>query len=114
MDETTDVSNHEQATIVLCHVIDNMEVSEELIGMYQFPSIDSKTLADLAKDALCRCNLPLSKLRGQHYDGANAMHGAKFGVAARIRAEEPCVLNTHCYDNSINLTACDAIRGTQS
>ena len=50
MDETTDVSNHEQTTIVLRHVTDKMEVLEELIGMYQVPSIDFKTLAQVAKD----------------------------------------------------------------
>ena len=113
MDETTDVSNHEQATIVLRHVTNKMEVLEEFIGMYQVPSIDSKTLAEVAKDALCRCNLPLNKLRGQCYDGASAMRGAKSGVAARILAEEPRALCTHCYGHSINLAACDAIRGTK-
>ena len=66
-----------------------------MIGMYQVPSIDSKTLAEVAKDALCRCNLPLSKLRGQCHDGASAMCGAKSGVAARILAEEDRTLSTH-------------------
>ena len=45
MDETADVSNHEQATIVWCHVTNNMEVLEELIGMYQVLNINSETLA---------------------------------------------------------------------
>lgn len=113
MVETTDVSNHEQATIVLCHVTNKMEVLEELIGMYQVPRIDSKTLTEVAKDTLWRCNLPLSKLRGKCYDGASAMCGAKSGVAARILAKEPCALYTHCYNHSINFAACDAIRGTK-
>ena len=113
MDETIDVPNHEQTKIVLRHVSDKMEVLEELIGMYQVPSIDSETLTEVAKDALCRCNLPLSKLRGQCHDGASAMRGAKSGVAKRILAEEPRTLYTHCYGHSINLAACDAIRGTK-
>ena len=50
MDETTDISNHEYGAIVLHHVTDKMEVLEELIGMYQVPSIDFKTLAQVAKD----------------------------------------------------------------
>ena len=111
MDEMTDISNHEQATIVLHHITDNMEVLEELIGMYQVPSIGSETLAKVAKDALCRCNLPLSKLRGQCYDGASAMRGANSGIATRILAKEPRALYTHCYGHPINLAACDAIRG---
>lgn len=86
-----------------------MEVLEEQIGLYQVPSIDSKTLAEVAKDALCRCNLPLCKLRGQCYDGASAMRGAKSGVSARILAKEPRALYTHCYGHSINLASCDAL-----
>ena len=110
MDETTDVSNHEQANniyIVFRHVTNNME---ELIGMYQVSNINSETVA---MDALCRCNLPLSKLRGQCYDGASVMCGAKSGVATRILAEEPRAQYTHCYGHFINLAACDAIRRTK-
>lgn len=113
MDEATDISNRQQVTIVLRHVTNNMEVLEELIGMYQVPSIDSETLTKVAKDTLCRCNLSLNKLRGQCYDGASTMRGAKSGVAARILAEEPRALYTHCYGHSINLAACDAIKGTK-
>ena len=113
MDETTDVSNREQATIVLRHVTNEMEVLEEFIGLYQVPAIDSDTLTEVVKDALCRCNLPLCKLRGQCYDGASAMRGAKSGVVTRILAEEPRALYTHCYGHSINLAACDAIKGTK-
>jgi len=43
--------------------------------MYQVPSIDAATLTETTKDALCRMNLPLSKLRGQCYDGASSMRG---------------------------------------
>jgi len=39
------------------------------------PSIDAKTLTAATKDTLCRMNLPLSKVRGQCYDGASAMSG---------------------------------------
>ena len=76
----------------------------------KFPTL---TLANVAMDALCRCNLPLSKLRGQCYDGASAMRGAKSDVATRILAEEPRALYTHCYGHSINLAAGDAIRRTK-
>lgn len=113
MDETTDVSNREQAVIVMRHVTCEMEVLEEFIGLYQVPAIDSKTLTEVVKDSLSRCNLPLSKLRGQCYDGASAMCGTKSGVATRILAEEPRALYTHCYGHSINLAACDAIKGTK-
>ena len=41
------------------------------------------------------------------------MCGTKSGVATRILAEEPRALYTHCYGHSINLAACDAIKGTK-
>lgn len=90
MDETTDISNREQVPIVLRHVTDKMEVLEELIGMYQVPGIVFETLTRVAKDALCRCNLPLSKLSGQCYDGASAIRGAKSGVIIII-----IIIRTH-------------------
>ena len=55
-------------------------------------------------------NLPLSKLRGQCYDGASAMSGAKSGVAMKIREEEPRAVYTHCYGHSVNLAICDAVK----
>ncbi len=61
-------------------------------------------------DTLCRMNLPVSKLRGQCYDGASAVSGAKSGVAKRIQEEEPRAVYTHCYGHSINLAVCDAVK----
>ncbi len=43
-----DISNREQATIVLRHVTNKMEVLE-FIGLYQVPAIDSETLAKVAR-----------------------------------------------------------------
>ena len=59
---------------------------------------------------LLRLNLALSKVRGQCYDGASAMSGAKSGVAARVRAEEPRAVFTHSYGHSLNLACADTIR----
>jgi len=96
MDETTDVSNNEQSVIIFRWVSEDFEVNEEFLGVYQVPSIDAETLTAAAKDTLCRMNLPLSKVRGQCYDGASAMSGPKSGVAKRIQNEEPRAVYTHC------------------
>ena len=110
MDETTDISNNEQTTIVIRWVADNLEVHEEFLGLYHVPSIDAHTLTTVAKDTLVRMNLPLSKLHGQCYDGASTMRGARSGVATRIYEEEPRAVYTHCYGHSINLAASDAVK----
>jgi len=67
-------------------------------------------LTKVAKDVLCRFNLPIFKLRGQCYDGASAMRGVNSGVAKQICDEEPRALYTHCYGHSINLAVNDVIK----
>ena len=86
LDETTDVSNHEQAVIVLQRVTNDLEV---FVGLYYVSSIDSEMLTKVAKDVICRFNLPMSKLCRQCYDGALAMRGIRSGVAEQICDEEP-------------------------
>ena len=39
-------------------------MSEKFVGLYRVPSIHAATLITVAKDALCRLNVPLSKLVG--------------------------------------------------
>ena len=113
MDEATDISNNEQTTIVIRCVSEDLEVHEEFLGLYHVPSIDAVTLTAVAKDALVRMNLSVSKLRGQCYDGASTMRGARSGVAKRILDEEPRAVYTHCYGHSINLAASDAVKQTK-
>lgn len=69
IDETTDITNEEQVTIVMRRIDDDFEVYEEFLGLYVVPSIDAAHLFSIIKDYLLRFNLPLSKLRGQCYDG---------------------------------------------
>ena len=111
-DETTDSSNFEQVTIVLRRVTEDFQVHEEFIGLYKVPSVDAKTHTVTIKDTLTRLNLPLAKVRGQCYDGASAMSGAKSGVAKQIQDLEPRAVFTHCYGHSLNLAASDSIKSS--
>ena len=109
-DETTDASNKEKVVIVLRYVDNNDFSVEDFIGLYCVPSIESDTLVAVLKDTLSRLNLPLSKVRGQCYDGASNMSGIRNGVAAQINKEEPRAVYTNCYGHSLNLAAADAIK----
>ena len=84
-------------------------VNEDFLGVYNIPTVDAATLTMAAKDALCRMNIPLSKLRGQCYDGASPVSGAKSGIAKRTQ-EEPRAVYTHCYGHSINIAICDTVK----
>ena len=113
MDETTDISNQEQVTIVMRRIDENFVASEEFLGLYTVSKIDASTLFTVIKDVMIRFNLPLSKLRGQCYDGCSTMSGSKSGVAKRIMDEEPRAVFTHCYCHSLNLAAGDSVKKSQ-
>eukprot|EP00731_Ephydatia_muelleri_P026423 Em0018g523a len=103
IDETTDSSNMEQVTLVIRHVTEELQVHEEFFGFYAVDSTDATTLVSVVKDAMVQMNLPMSKLRGQCYDGASVMSGIRSGVAKQIADIEPRAIFTHCYDHALNL-----------
>ena len=55
-------------------------------------------------------NLPMSKLRGQCYDGASVMSGIRSGVAKQIADIEPRAIFTHCYGHALNLAVADTVK----
>ena len=69
VDETTDVANKEQLTLVIRRVDDNFEVHEEFLGLYNLLSTTADSIVDSIKDVLLRFQIPTSKIRGQCYDG---------------------------------------------
>ena len=71
--------------------------------MVSVEKTDASTLVSVIKDVLIRCNLPITKCRGQAYDGAANMAGHINGVAAKIAAIEPKAIYVHCLAHSINL-----------
>ncbi len=101
IDETTDITNHEQVAVVIRRITENLEVFEEFIGLYQVDSIRAEYLTTVIKDSLLRLNLPISKLRGQCYDDCSTMSGVKTGVAKWIAEEESRAIFTHYYGHSL-------------
>ena len=110
VDETTDVSNVEQVVICIRWVSEKFEVQEEFVGLYKVPSTGAEIIYAAITDVLLRLNLAISKVRGQCYDGAATMSGAKSGVATRLYAAEPRAIFTHCYGHSLNLACGDTIK----
>ena len=80
------------------------------IGLVQVPKTDSSTLFSTLQDICIRCMLPLSKCRGQAYDGAANMSGHVRGVAARMKEKNNSALHVHCLAHSLNLCLQDAAR----
>ena len=110
IDETTDQSNREQVVLVLCWVDETLEAHEEFIGLYMTSSITADYLVSIIKGTLLRMNLKIEHCRGQCYDGASTMSGAKNGVAKQISTDEPRAVYTHCYGHALNLSVGDCIK----
>ena len=113
MVETTDLSNTEQMVLCIRHIDDNLEVHEELIGLYSLESTSADMVVSTVKDILLRMNLTINNCHGQCYDGASNMSGARLGVATRITDLEPKALYTHCYGHALNLATQDALKGVK-
>ena len=113
VDETTDVSNKEQAVLCFRWVSDDLIAHEDFVGLYGIENTEAKTLVNMILDVLTRLNLSIKKLRGQCYDGASAMSGPRSGVAKQIRDLESRAVYTHCYGNSLNLACMDTIKSSK-
>ena len=103
VDETTDCSNKEQVVLVFRWVDDDLTAHEEFIGLYLTDSITAAALVAIIEDTLLRLNIKLENCRGQCYDGASTMSGAKKGVAKVIAIKESRAIFTHCYGHALNL-----------
>ena len=113
VDETTDVSNKEQAVLCFRWVSDDLIAHEDFVGLYGIENTEAKTLVNVLLDVLTRLNLSIKKLRGQCYDGASAMSGPRSGVVKQIRDLESRAVYTHCYGHSLNLACMDTIKSSK-
>ena len=111
-DETRDISNHEQLSIIRSVDL-NYDIHEDLIGTVgtvHVPDTTSATLTIVLKDFLVRCVLPLESCRGKAYDGAANMIGRLSGVAQQIQSEQPEAIKVHCLAHSPNLCLQDTAK----
>ena len=84
-DEVTDAANHEQFVLCLRWVDDNLNPHEEFIGLQSVPNIAADTLVSVIRDVLIRMNLFITNCRGQCYDAASNMVGAKSGLLLKLK-----------------------------
>ena len=113
IDETSDCSNKEQVVLVFRWVSEDLVASEEFFGLYLTDSITSAALVAIIEDTLLRMNIKLEHCRGQPYDGASAMSGARNGVAKTISDKESRAIFTHCYGHALNLGVGDTFKQCQ-
>ena len=95
--------NVEHLPICLRFVDNEYNIREEFVAFVKLARVRAVDIADAIMKTLENLGLSLSSLRGQGYDGASTMSGAKTGVQARIRECQPKALYTHCASHSFNL-----------
>ena len=75
VDGTQDIRGIEQEAICIRYVGSDLDVKEDLIGIYEINATTGVAVATMLKDALLRLQLSITNLRGQTYDGASNMSG---------------------------------------
>ncbi|XP_047264320.1 uncharacterized protein LOC107865320 [Capsicum annuum] len=94
VDESKDISHHEQMTIALRYVNKKGKVNERVIAIVRVGDTSTKTLKETICSLLMRHSLSTSKIRGQGYDGASSMQGEMNGLKALILQETPSAYST--------------------
>ena len=85
VDEVTDAANHEQLVLCLRWVDDDLNPHEVFIGLQSVPNIAADTPVTVIRDVLIRMNPFIINCRGQCYDGASNMVGAKSGLLLKLK-----------------------------
>ncbi|GBM70637.1 hypothetical protein AVEN_117347-1 [Araneus ventricosus] len=101
-DDTTDVSNIAQISVVLRYIHD-CQILERFIGFCDVSSDRrAPAIADIMRQYLSNMNCS-DKLVAQAYDGASASAGQYAGVQTIIKSTNPEAIFVHCYAHVLNL-----------
>ncbi|XP_076947499.1 uncharacterized protein LOC143619453 [Bidens hawaiensis] len=103
VDESCDVSNKEQMSVVIRYVDKYGVVKERFIGLVHVLETSALTLKSAIDDLVSRHGLSLGKSRGQGYDGASNMSGKFNGLRALILKENVSAFYIHCFAHQLQL-----------
>ncbi|KAK5851412.1 hypothetical protein PBY51_002209 [Eleginops maclovinus] len=109
-DGTTDITSREQFSCHLFYTDQHFTQKCQFLGFYNASDTTSETLFLCIKDVFLRLNIPLEKLQGYCFDGANNMSGRFSGVQARLGGVCPGSLFVHCCNHSLDLVLQEVAR----
>ena len=108
-DEVTDAVNKEQLSLVLCYVLDGT-VKEVFVDFMEVERITGDVLAQAILQWLTMQGLSPIDMRGQCYDGAFNMSGARSCCSSVVQREAPLTMYFHCAARRLNLPVVSACR----
>ena len=106
-DEVTDTANKEVLSLVLRYVSDG-EIREVFVDFLQVERITGRVLGEAILMWLGNHNISPADMRGQCYDGASNMCGARSGVKAVVQEKAPKAMYYHCASHRLNLSVVSA------
>ena len=80
------------------------EVKERFLGLVHVVDTTSLTLKTAIESLLLEHSLPLSRVRGQGYDGASNMRDSINGLKTLIMRDSPSAYYVHCFAHQLQLT----------
>lgn len=106
-DEVTDTANKEELSLVIRYVHDG-EIREVFVDFLEVERITGRLLGEAILMWLRNHNISPADMRGQCYDGASNMSGARSGVKAVVQEEAPKAMYYHCASHRLNLSVVSA------
>ncbi|WVZ62714.1 hypothetical protein U9M48_012425 [Paspalum notatum var. saurae] len=103
-DESSDAYQQEQLALCLCYVNKIGEPIERFLGLVKVEDTTFLTLKEAIQSLLIKYQLPLSKIRGQGYDGASNMKGHVNGLKKLAMEESHSAYYVHCFAHQLQLT----------
>ena len=105
--ELTDAANHEELSLVFRYV-HNEEIREVFVDFLEVERITGRMLGEAILNWLKAHDISPADMRGQCYDGASNMSGARSGVKAVVQEAAPKVMYYHCAAHRLNLSVVSA------
>ena len=106
-DEVTDAANHEELSLVFRYVY-NKEIREVFVDFLEVERIIGRMLGEAILNWLKAHDISPADMRGQCYDGASNMSGARSGVKAVVQEAAPKAMYYHCAAHHLNLSVVSA------
>ncbi|KAL1223472.1 hypothetical protein V5N11_003530 [Cardamine amara subsp. amara] len=103
VDESADISDKEQMTVVFQFVDKSGVVKERFMSITHVNETSSASLKSAIDSLFAKYGLSIKKLRGQGYDGASNMKGEFNGLRSLISKESTSAYYVHCFAHQLQL-----------
>ena len=101
VDESADVSDKEQMTMLFGFVVKHEIVKERFVGIIHVKETSSLSFKCDVDSLFAKHGLSMKKLRGQGYDGASNEKGELNGLRYLILQECSSVYYIHCFAHQL-------------